>query len=246
MKAARLYEYDPKMNVQLKIEEVTGADDHGARRGDRAGRRRRPVPHRPAHHRRRVEADHGSRRHAAALHHGPRECRLGRGGRQRRQIGQARRRRDLPSLPLLRHLPQLPPRRGHVLRQRPVPRPWHEWRLRRVFHHQRTLADQAQRQHHADRGGAAGRCRHHRLPRRQAGGEAAAARQLLRAARHRRARPHRAAIAARDLGLPHHRRRPRAGGAECWPRSWAPTSSSTAARTSSRRSARSPAAARMW
>ncbi len=45
-------------------------------------------------------------------------------------------------------------------------------------------------------------------------GAAAAPGRLLRARRHRRSRPHRAAIAARHFRLPHHRGRPGAGGPE--------------------------------
>ena len=194
-----------------------------------------------------MAGDHGPARHAPALHHGPRERRLDRGRRQRREVGQARRRRDLPS----RCAPAASASTAATARTCTAtnglfPGLGLDGGFAQYFAHQRAGADQAQPEHHAARRGADGGCRHHRLPRRQEGGQAAAPRRLLRAARHRRARPHRTAMPARDLRLPDHRHRPGAGGAASWPRSWVPTSSSTAAPTWSRRCASSPAAARRW
>ena len=116
-----------------------------------------------------------------------------------------------------------------------VPRPRPRRRLRRVFPHQRARADQAQHRHHPARRGADGRRRHHRLPRRQEGREAAAPRRLLRDARRRRPRPHRAAVPAGDLRLPASSPSTASPARRRWPRSSAPTSSSTAGRTWSRR-----------
>ena len=230
MLAARLYDYDPAMNVQLKIEEVARPHDHGARRGDGAGGRRRPVPHRPAHHRGRVEGHHGPARHAPALHHGPRERRLGRGRRQRRQVGQARRRRDLPPAALLRHLPQLPLRRGHALRRTACfPASASTAASREYFAHQRARADQAQPR-------TSRRSRWRRWP------TPASPPTAPRRRRRSCCGPAPTACCSASAGSATSRcsactRSPAAGSSRstasrrrrCWPRSSAPTSSSTAA-----------------
>ena len=105
MKAARLYEYDAAMNVQLKIENVREPTimkpDEVVVKVGAAGLCRTDL-----HIIEGVwQGDHGHRRHPPALHHGSRERRLGRGRRQRGDVGQARRRRDLPPVAHLRHLP---------------------------------------------------------------------------------------------------------------------------------------------
>ena len=116
MRAVRVHRYheDPS------IDDIGEPKLQRPARRHRQDRRRRGLPHRPAHPRGPVGRGAAPR---AALRHRARERRLGARGRRGRHQRRRRRHGDPASAAQLRAVPRLPRRQGHAVRERVLPRP---------------------------------------------------------------------------------------------------------------------------
>lgn len=176
-----------------------GSEDPEIDRCDRADRRGRRLPHRSAYHRGGLAAAYGSGRpSSAAADHGPRECRLGRGGRQGSRGDQGRRSGDRASENLGRHLSRLPPRLGHAWAGH-LSRARLQWRLCRISRDLRAQHRRPAEDAGTEGGGALCRCGSDRLSRGEEGDPAPAARRERRRDRRGRSRPYRDPVPEGDV-----------------------------------------------
>ena len=144
-----------------------GAHAPGSARRHREDRWRRRLPHRPAHHQRRLGRGDEP---GAPLRDRPRERGLDRRHRRRRHQRGGRRHGDPAPATVLRPVPGLPRGPGNAVRERLLPGPLEQRRRHgRVPAHDRPRVHQARPEHQPRRRRRAGRRGHHRLPRRAQG-----------------------------------------------------------------------------